>query len=164
MKSTHKGTCQFCHALQKLPNGRLSLHGYEVLGGWFSGECRGSHRLPLEQSFDMVQESIDLTVEAIGRKETKIEEVENSTGIYYYESFKGNMEAPVDKTDPENWTYEQTRNGISQVRYVSEGNVKNSRIGYVMDLEREIRTMNQYITDQTARVENWEPKPLTEIK
>jgi hypothetical protein len=178
MKATHMGTCQVCHAGQKLPQGHLSIHGYTVNYGWFNGTCRGSHRLPVEQSCDIIQESIALTVEAIGRKETKIEEVENSTTTYYYERnrFRGikpiRMEAPVDKTDPDNWTYEQNKvinsnphcKGIFQVRAVTERDVANSKESYVMKLRREIRAMNNYITAQAAAVKNWEPKPLTEIK
>jgi len=172
------GTCQVCHAGQKLPKGHLSTHGYTVNLGWFTGECRGSHRLPVELSCDVVRESIDITIDAIVRKENKINEVENSTTTYYYERnrFRGikpiRMEAPVDKTDPDNWTYEQNKvinsnhscKGIFQVRAVTERDVANSKESYVMKLRREIRAMNNYITAQAAAVENWEPKPLTEIK
>jgi hypothetical protein len=55
MKATHSGHCQACGSLQKLPNGKLSLHGYKVMGGFFSGVCRGARELPFELSCDLVQ-------------------------------------------------------------------------------------------------------------
>lgn len=61
-KATHRGHCQVCNAIQKLPEDRLSLHGYTVQsrgwGGWFSGSCHGSHALPFERDKKLVVESI----------------------------------------------------------------------------------------------------------
>lgn len=48
MKATHYGTCSFCGSLQKLPNGKLSKHGYDVRFGFFNGVCRGSGLSPFE--------------------------------------------------------------------------------------------------------------------
>lgn len=47
-KATHKGICQCCGRLQKLPYGRLSQHGYTVTWGFFNGVCGGAEHLPLE--------------------------------------------------------------------------------------------------------------------
>ena len=58
MKATHSGTCQACGSLQKLPKGRLSLHGYTVLGGFFSGICRGARHEPFEVSCDLVAQFV----------------------------------------------------------------------------------------------------------
>lgn len=55
MRATHSGTCQACGRLQKLPKGHLSLHGYNVAHGFFSGICRGARELPFEQSCDLVK-------------------------------------------------------------------------------------------------------------
>lgn len=49
MKATHVGICQICGREQKLPGGRLSVHGYTVERGWFEGVCPGSGHLPFEQ-------------------------------------------------------------------------------------------------------------------
>lgn len=38
-----------------LPNGLLSLHGYTVSHGYFSGTCVGSKELPFEQSCELVK-------------------------------------------------------------------------------------------------------------
>jgi hypothetical protein len=47
-KATHRGTCQCCGRLQKLPGGLLSKHGYTVDWGYFNGVCWGAHHQPLE--------------------------------------------------------------------------------------------------------------------
>jgi hypothetical protein len=58
MKATHTGTCQLCGRAQKLPNGRLSLHGYEVKWSQFVGDCNGSRALPYELSRDLIDAAI----------------------------------------------------------------------------------------------------------
>ncbi len=52
MKATHVGHCQGCGHHQKLPDGKLSLHGYTVAWGFFSGTCGGAKELPYELSCD----------------------------------------------------------------------------------------------------------------
>lgn len=58
-KATHTGTCQCCGATQKLPNGKLSKHGYTVEHGWFEGVCFGAGELPFEQSKDLIEGLIE---------------------------------------------------------------------------------------------------------
>lgn len=58
-KATHQGTCQICGSLQKLPKGKLSLHGYNVTYGFFNGICRGARELPFEQSCDLIKDAIE---------------------------------------------------------------------------------------------------------
>lgn len=53
--ATHSGHCQACGSLQKLPKGRLSLHGYKILGGFFSGVCRGAKHEPFEVSCTLIE-------------------------------------------------------------------------------------------------------------
>ena len=57
-RATHSGTCQICGARQLLPGGLLSLHGYTVRWGFFSGTCPGSKHLPFEQSTDRIAEAV----------------------------------------------------------------------------------------------------------
>lgn len=57
-KATHIGSCQACGNVQKLPQGRLSLHGYDVRWHFFNGVCRGAKELPYEQSFDLIEKFI----------------------------------------------------------------------------------------------------------
>jgi hypothetical protein len=56
--STHKGHCQLCGRLQKLPKNVLSLHGYTVAHGYFSGVCRGAHGKPFEESTDLIEAEV----------------------------------------------------------------------------------------------------------
>jgi hypothetical protein len=53
-KATHKGECQICGSTQKLPDGRLSLHGYTTRWGFFSGTCSGARELPWELDSSLV--------------------------------------------------------------------------------------------------------------
>jgi hypothetical protein len=65
--ATHRGHCQLCGSLQKLPKGMLSLHGYTVAHGFFSGVCAGAKALPFEQSMDLVAEHVQRAKDAIKR-------------------------------------------------------------------------------------------------
>jgi hypothetical protein len=49
-KSTHRGHCQLCGALHKLPGDVLADHGYTVRWGFFQGVCAGAGSLPYEAS------------------------------------------------------------------------------------------------------------------
>lgn len=74
-KATHKGSCQCCGRLQKLPDGKLAKHGYVVAGyGYFVGVCRGAGYLPFEQSFDQVARYVREAKEVLARFETSIAE------------------------------------------------------------------------------------------
>lgn len=53
--ATHKGHCQACGRIQKLPKGVLSQHGYTVSFGFFHGICPGYNHLPYEQSCELIQ-------------------------------------------------------------------------------------------------------------
>jgi hypothetical protein len=176
-KATHKGTCQVCGCSQKLPNGAMSLHGYTVQFGWFSGTCHGAKNLPLEQSCDLIQASIDRTKLAIVDVENKKAEVENSTGIFYYKRYATGQtvhcEATINKTDSDNWTvtveqedpYTYARNPPMRKysKGVTDWDEDESRKDCAIALSIRIRNMNEYIARQTATIENWEPKPLTKI-
>lgn len=73
-KSTHRGHCQLCGSLQKLPKGMLSLHGYTVAHGFFSGVCNGARALPFEQSMELIAHHVELAKDAIKRiKQTQHE-------------------------------------------------------------------------------------------
>lgn len=70
-KATHSGTCQLCGREQKLPGGRLSLHGYTTRWGFFSGVCPGSTWLPFEVSADRIAIAIEANGQYIARLEVK---------------------------------------------------------------------------------------------
>lgn len=73
-KATHSGTCQLCGSLQKLPNGRLSQHGYTTRWGFFEGVCYGSKHLPFELSCDLIQDSISTQRKIAAEKRAKAAE------------------------------------------------------------------------------------------
>lgn len=71
-KATHSGHCQCCGSLQKLPNGTLSLHGYQVAGfGFFNGVCRGARELPIEVSCDLIKHFIAIAKEQLADVEAQ---------------------------------------------------------------------------------------------
>lgn len=61
-KATHYGECQCCGSRQKLPGGKLSLHGYTVNKShgyaFFNGVCEGAGELPFEQSTGLIEQFI----------------------------------------------------------------------------------------------------------
>lgn len=58
-KATHIGTCQYCGARHKLPDGRVARHGYKVDIGMSYGACHGSYRLPYETDKSVLEEEIE---------------------------------------------------------------------------------------------------------
>ena len=56
--ATHSGECQGCGRQQKLPDGKLSLHGYEVQWNQFSGTCDGAKEPPYELSCEYCKATI----------------------------------------------------------------------------------------------------------
>jgi len=51
--ATHYGHCQACDRLQKLPDGMLAKHGYQIVDrgqyGYFAGVCKGAGHAPYEE-------------------------------------------------------------------------------------------------------------------
>jgi hypothetical protein len=77
--ATDAGHCQVCGALQLLPAGRLSKHGYTVEYGFFSGTCYGSGELPFELSCDLVRDSIKRAQDYVAGLRTQIAELQQPT-------------------------------------------------------------------------------------
>lgn len=78
-KAKFEGTCQGRGSFQKLPDGRLSNHGYTVDWGFFQGTCRGSKELPFEQDFLLIHKFINEVTKDIENLVTKRDEVLQST-------------------------------------------------------------------------------------
>lgn len=79
MKATHQGTCQVCGAAQKLPNNKLSLHGYTVEHSFFEGVCRGAKHLPFELDKALIEGAIKAALAVKADIEANIEKYTNST-------------------------------------------------------------------------------------
>lgn len=79
-KATHKGTCQCCGAIQKITRGKLARHGYTLTFGWQAGTCRGSGRLPFEQSIDLVEDYIKTAEDSAVAYENTACDIEENRG------------------------------------------------------------------------------------
>ena len=76
-KARHKGHCQVCGRLHRLPGGSVAKHGYTVehkgFGGFFNGVCWGSDAAPYEVDCGLVKHSIDQAYIEIARLQDKID-------------------------------------------------------------------------------------------
>ena len=122
-KSTHIGSCQCCGSIQKLPDGRLSTHGYHVRWGFFDGICRGTQVLPYERSCDLIKGFIE---SAQGRKAD-------------LEAYIASLLQPA--TEPRGWWHQ----------YIS-GDGHRSRSGYKW-IKVELRKVEKSYADGTKYVE-----------
>jgi hypothetical protein len=77
IKATHKGECQICGHVQKLPGGNLSKHGYTKRWGFFSGVCHGAGYLPFEVSKDQIAGAVVAVESKIAAVESEIADLEN---------------------------------------------------------------------------------------
>ncbi len=93
IKTENTGTCQICERACKLPNGRVSLHGYKRPGtGWITGNCRGSHELPFEQSCDALVRFIETVL--VARRANLLEslaELPTLTEVIEYPRYGGRV-------------------------------------------------------------------------
>lgn len=80
-KATHTGECQLCGKSQKLPNQRLSLHGYSVQWNMFNNTCPGSHGLPYQQSCKLIKEVILNCDTTIAKIKEEIESIRLRYGV-----------------------------------------------------------------------------------
>lgn len=74
MGATHKGTCQVCGKVQRLPNGRLAEHGYTVFG-CYNHVCPGSGQLPLEQDRTILDSVIEKLSRYADQQDKKAEQL-----------------------------------------------------------------------------------------
>jgi hypothetical protein len=190
-KATHTGTCQCCGSTQKLPNGKLSKHGYTVQHGWFEGTCMGSGHLPFEQSKDLVEQFIAAALKKKGQLLAEIVETRASTDsdlvwVQLYRPSTWGMKGGYF------WTKRKLAAGRSKFHYSFERTESDKEhkiracelsLDYAMDnptLEDAVRKANEshiksvllpavrqcesYIRWQQDRLENWQPAELTPIK
>lgn len=88
MKATHFGTCQLCGREQKLPGGRLSIHGYTVEWSMFIGTCPGTHGKPFEEAYDLIEAAIErakATIVSLTDAANKLETDQNPDHVWVYE-------------------------------------------------------------------------------
>lgn len=188
-KATHTGTCQICGNMQKLPNGRLSKHGYTVDYGYFNGVCRGHGALPFERSIDLIAKVMtDATAEA-DRLEAESAEYASSyshedimhrvyrkgtaSTVGGYIWIKDALVMGTPRFEGDEFTYvtwentEFNRPGNvsyagSHARSVAEA-VPFERAKWAKHLMNQSQGLREYVKWQQKRIKNWEPTALTPI-
>jgi hypothetical protein len=185
-QATHNGECQICGRTQKLPNGQMAKHGYNVAWGFFSGTCRGSDNLPFELSKSLV----DGAINDAKRHQTwlvgNIKEFREDTNpakayVRYYKRQDGYKNAWVEtstiKVRDSNRIYSQWVVTVTE----RDGKEYEAEIGYSHDMtaveaayrcnarfansleKNDLAGITRYIAWQTDRIKGWAVKPLTEI-
>lgn len=98
MAATHTGSCQLCGREQKLPNGKLSLHGYAVLWNQFNGTCPGSRHQPYELSCDLIKTHLGRVQTQLTNLATQINTLmaeATSTTTWHHEYLRSTRKGPV---------------------------------------------------------------------
>lgn len=123
MKATHSGTCQICGSFQKLPSNKLSLHGYTVQWGFFSGTCTGSKALPFEVSIALIEGAIARAKVMLA--ETRKESADLKSGVKKFDGSKAYVHAyfsPKSRRDKGGYRWIVTE--IELVKHTYESSVK----------------------------------------
>lgn len=186
MKATHRGTCQVCSRVQKLPDGKLAKHGYQVLGGFFEGVCFGSHNLPLEQDKALVEKSIRWAAEnwiATSNEARKWDKPATEPKLWYHVwvpqttryipahyswqhcdlriGEDGYVQVQMNGKWKRGSTYSlYAKNADDLLRIATESHAK-----YIeQHLQPKMRELNCYCKNQQWRIDTWHKKPLIPIE
>ncbi len=187
MASKNRGTCQCCGSIQKLPSGRLSVHGYTVEWGFFNGTCRGAHELPFEQSKGLVEKFISDAVQEIPQIVEDRAMLQAPATDTTKAWFRVTMSAArgrsyqwkLGSVTREDKTFSNKTTAIEHEWRSDDGNhhqtlhyydVKGRSIAssvqrlnedYIRKvLDKREKDLVRYIEWQEARIKHWEPKPL----
>ncbi len=191
-KATHTGTCQICGSRQKLPKGKLSLHGYTKRWGFFNGICTGAEHLPFEQDISLIEGAIKnaqnrvfaLNNEAADRlcSTDPSNVIDNhyfsrANRIYGYSRVAGRIEERKVQGEKHTWTtFHFIANHVEdegkkewELRYAGQGYTLESVVSHlnkqeVHAINETIKQLETYIAWQKARILNWKPSALTLIK
>lgn len=187
-KATHLGQCQCCGRTQKLPDDKLSKHGYTVDFGYFSGICRGSGYLPFESSCDQVERYIREAEEVLTRFKMDIalwsapslelgkvwfHEYDRRRGMYRWRYVDITCAEHTTGTGSFSWltfTYVdhegKTQRFPEYGTYSSVADFVNARnLDYVKrELQPRAASIERYIDWQVRRVQEWKSVPLTPVR
>lgn len=192
MKATHSGHCQACGSLQKLPKGKLSLHGYSVTYGFFNGVCRGAKHEPFEKSCALVATFIEeakarlVTVQAFVKK-LRMPATEAKCWVSNYEGakqyFNGYVMRYVTITEEvvthDTFSYSKFsyvangQNGQKDVTHKLDNygsrdtllelcSKKNADYAHSIE-QRDVTNLRKYIAWQTERVATWKEAELLPV-
>ena len=95
-KAAHKGHCQICEALQKLPGEKLANHGYRVQWGMFNGICPGANNDPYELSCQLIKNIVPTLDLKIDDLKDYISGLLNKEGVIGWVQLYG-KQSPSDK-------------------------------------------------------------------
>jgi hypothetical protein len=182
-QATHNGTCQLCGALQALPGGRLSQHGYNVRWNSFVGVCPGSKYLPFEQDKTEAEKHVgrvlaqaaDLDADADALRAS--EPVNGQIWVHEYvpAAFGGggtripsrNIWRQVELAEDFSFTKKDGRKERFQAAGVYPKTVAEAARYYTdaraAFLNGQAKNLRDYVKWQQERVAAWTPQPLQPI-
>lgn len=189
MKATHVGTCQVCGREQKLPEGRLSKHGYSVQWGFFDGVCDGAHHLPFEQSKDLIERAIQRALDKVEDLKCQIAllrqpatEARATCHVYRgHQECRGRWEKPgyiwvsgkIEAREPRHGLRFVVIGDDGREWYIhvyrehgspSELDAATYNNGqYADNLDRLIAQLTDYVAWQRKRIKDWAPQELKPI-
>ena len=182
-KATHKGECQVCGSTQKLPDGRLSLHGYTTRWGFFSGTCSGARELPWELDSSLVADAVlsaqrqrDYMTKRVAelkadRNPAKVRVEWYDKHLYSYTSAWVDTDTIVEG-DVNLWVAPITgpsgTEAIARVGYMYESTAMEAaykaNVQHADAIEQhDIASVDRYIEWQTVRLAKWTVKPLRPV-
>lgn len=169
-KATHKGNCQWCGSLQKLPNHRLSKHGYTKKYNFFMGTCKGAEHPPLQESCNLTEESIEWASNEIIRLEREIATLqepatEAKAWIKYRKDFAWHW-GYFDIIDAKH--YQDSQGKQQSLRMSKHGYFGTDIMEIVKILNQDridfyqtqIKQLKNYCIEQQAVVDAWKPSAL----
>jgi len=156
------GHCQLCGHFQKLPNGRLSLHGYNKQWGFFSGTCPGSRALPYEVSTSEIELAITSASQSVLRLEAQLAEALANPGPDVMERDYNQKGKPwVKRTLP----LDGTRRNL-HLKYSVQTDaelVARFNRAYAASIAQRVAELKQYGAWLAERKANWKPEELKAV-
>lgn len=181
-KATHQGHCQVCGHFQKLPNGRMAKHGYNVQFGFFSGTCSGSDYLPFELSIDRIERAIAEVTETKSRLQASIvnlNEQQPTDKIWVNQYFPatwefrhsyhvwGQLEVVVNQAGEYSYL---DRKGEPEPFYRSgimgdlQKACNDQALRYAQHLAQQVNQIDEYVFWQRDRIKDWKASDLIPLK
>lgn len=179
--ATHMGTCQLCGHFQKLPGGKLSVHGYTKQWGFFAGTCPGSRYLPFEVSVDRIEMAIADHTRAAAALRVSAAEVETSTEQWihvYRPATWSNRKSGYDWVKVESFVEAGGKLTVTDAAgtvrdlgfFLGRHGIRNIDALWTLgrtNLAATRRSMadnhDKYIAWQRERIAGWKPQPLTAV-